>query len=159
MVLSSIYNPNNILLQTWCVPLLTTTDKVNSRRFHLRIELTDDTCNRQDSLPDRDKKKQEKRAILCHTCFAMITSSEEAVSRNDRHTHVFLNPAGIVFATRCFAHAPGCKIHGQAVSEFSWFSGYQWQYVFCATCLTHLGWWFLNENDDFFSLIASRLTD
>lgn len=161
MALMSISSLSNIPSQTWCVPLLAITGKaaVNHGQFHLRIELADKINNRRDTLSDDEKNEKREEIIFCRVCFAAITANQEAISRNGRHSHVFFNPIGIVFETRCFARAPGCQIHGQAASDFSWFSGYQWQYGFCATCLTHLGWWFSNKKDGFFNLITSRLTD
>jgi hypothetical protein len=105
--------------------------------------------------PDQDEGREQ--AILCRFCGSTITSRAAAVSKNGRHEHVFFNPAGIAFEISCFRDAPGCVVQGEATTDFSWFSGYAWQYALCATCLSHLGWRFSSDRDSFFGLITGRL--
>ncbi len=98
--------------------------------------------------------------MLCTICSAHITTGKEAISVNGLHDHVFFNPSGIAFDVRCFQKAPGCLIQGNPTTDFSWFAGYSWQYAFCATCLSHLGWCFRSDDgDSFFGLIATRLIE
>ncbi|GAB4335496.1 MAG: hypothetical protein Kow0089_05240 [Desulfobulbaceae bacterium] len=87
----------------------------------------------------------------------MITTAGQAVSRNERHEHTFFNPAGIIYEIRCFAAAPGCRVHGRPTGEFTWFPGYTWQYALCATCGDHLGWYFSSGESGFFGLISPKL--
>jgi len=75
---------------------------------------------------------------------------------NNRHEHAFFNPAGIAFVLRCFRQAPGVSPCGEPTGEFTWFPGFRWQIVLCATCQTHLGWLFTGTQS-FFGLIATRL--
>lgn len=38
------------------------------------------------------------------------------------------------------------KITGDLTSEFCWFPGYMWRYVYCAYCGKHLGWKYFSRN-------------
>jgi len=78
------------------------------------------------------------------------------MAMNGRHLHAFFNPAGIAFEIRCFRLVPGAIPRGNPSAEFTWFSGYRWQIVLCATCQSHLGWLFTSDSA-FYGLIATRL--
>jgi len=104
-----------------------------------------------------EQKREEETSILCKFCGSVITRRDAACKKNGRHDHVFFNPAGIAFEISCFKNAPGCVVQGEPTTNFSWFSGYRWQYALCATCLTHLGWRFSSSHDAFFGLITGRL--
>ncbi|XOF34584.1 MAG: cereblon family protein [Candidatus Electrothrix sp. YB6] len=112
---------------------------------------------------DDKAQSRNREALRCRTCDAPITDSAQAVSRQERHEHAFFNPTGIAFQIRCFREAPGCLVQGKPTAEFSWFTGYQWQYALCGSCLSHLGWLFSSrknsaENTDaFFALIARKI--
>ncbi len=111
--------------------------------------------NDTENSPGQDEEREQ--TILCRFCGSTITSKAEAVRKNGRHDHVFFNPSGIAFEISCFKNAPGCVAEGKTTTDFSWFSGYAWQYALCATCLTHLGWRFSSNHDSFFGLITGRL--
>ncbi|WP_310600338.1 cereblon family protein [Desulfobulbus sp.] len=95
-------------------------------------------------------------AILCAVCDSEITHQRHAMAVNGRHEHAFFNPAGIAFEIRCFHAAHGTTFRGAASAEFTWFAGYRWRVVLCATCHTHLGWLFTGDGL-FYGLIADRL--
>lgn len=79
---------------------------------------------------------------------------------NKKHQHTFFNPAGLLFEISCFKDARGCIVAGDPTSEFSWFSGFAWQYATCNQCLTHLGWYYKSSSETgFFGLIVNRLID
>jgi len=111
--------------------------------------------NDTENSPGQDEEREQ--AILCRFCGSTITSKAAAVRKSGRHDHVFFNPSGIAFEISCFKDAPGCVPEGKETTNFSWFSGYAWQYALCATCLTHLGWRFSSNHDAFFGLITGRL--
>lgn len=99
--------------------------------------------------------------MRCRFCGHRITGQQEAIAVNGHHQHAFFNPAGIAFTVRCFRSAPGVMSHGSASTEFTWFIGYAWQVVLCASCQTHLGWCFRAQpsGEQFFGLIASNITE
>jgi len=105
-----------------------------------------------DSTPfliDKDRERtisepenQEKKVIICAFCGNIITNLSQCISVNGSHEHVFVNPHGIVFNTRCFKRCDGCIVESVVYSEFSWFHGYNWQIAGCLRCSQHLGWLF-----------------
>jgi hypothetical protein len=121
-----------------------------------RTRLPAKSSPQQDARPDDASEQQADHAILCATCGAVITHRSQALRIDNQHEHAFFNPAGIAYALRCFRDAPGVSPHGEPIAEFTWFPGYCWQIVLCASCQTHLGWRFTNTQS-FFGLIGSRL--
>lgn len=96
--------------------------------------------------------------LVCKACKTIITSESLAVSINDSHRHVFVNPHGLVFEVRCFSKAVNISGLGPITSEFSWFPGYSWQAVLCVVCQSHLGWSYQSmDNEVFLGFIADRL--
>ncbi len=113
----------------------------------------DDLTSDQDDIDD-----EQRRALLCSACRAPITSARQRFEKQGKHLHTFFNPAGVVYEIGCFRKAPGCLVYGRPSGEFSWFSGYHWQVVYCLRCGQHLGWKF-SAADEFFGLIVSKLTE
>ncbi len=114
-----------------------------------------------DSHPERTVcKNREKepttlesdRALLCSHCKRLITYQQFMTEINGTLAHTQCNPSGILFRYRCYLNASGCIIGGPPVSEFSWHSGYRWQYAYCSGCGQHLGWFFSGRNPSFFGL-------
>ncbi len=97
------------------------------------------------------------KGILCYRCRQRITSEACRIEMNYRHQHTFTNPAQFRFTIGCFSSAPGCAGTGGLSSEFSWFSGYQWQVILCSNCHEHLGWKFQSPSRRFYGLILNRL--
>jgi hypothetical protein len=87
----------------------------------------------------------------------VITAPGNRYEMDGASRHTFFNPAGIVYEIDCYAKAEGCTVRGEPSGEFSWFSGYRWQYSHCGQCMTHLGWFFTAGDHAFFGLITSRL--
>jgi hypothetical protein len=94
--------------------------------------------------------------VRCAACGHGITTPDQAMQVNGRHTHAFFNPAGIAFELRCFRSAPGISVEGAPTGEFSWFSGCRWQIALCSSCRTHLGWLFTGARS-FAGLISGRI--
>jgi hypothetical protein len=59
--------------------------------------------------------------IVCRFCRNYITATRTKIEMRGRHTHVFANPAGVVFEVGCFSIAPGCRNQGEMTAEFSWY--------------------------------------
>jgi len=100
--------------------------------------------------------------LLCAACNARVTrqSWRRAVKGSD--THVFCNPAGLVFELGCFSAAPGALALGPVSTEFTWFAGCAWQIAVCRACTTHLGWRYASlaaVEQGFYGLILDALVE
>lgn len=96
--------------------------------------------------------------VLCRFCHAPVTSIHEETVVGDRHQHQLSSHGGTAFLIGCFRQAPGCDIHGAALTDHSWFDGYAWQLARCTDCGEHLGWFYqCGEHDQFYGLIVDKL--
>lgn len=110
-----------------------------------------------ESIPADESDTKVERAVLCRSCRTAVTRLSQKISVNGKHLHTFFNPAGIVYEIYCFSKAPGCITHGKPTDEFTWFTGYTWEYSICGTCHDHLGWFYNSSERSFFGLINSKL--
>ena len=121
----------------------------------LFFELEATTPERDDEIAHEEKRE---KVLVCRDCMAPITHEEARVSVNGGHEHSFFNPHGLVFRIGCFSQADGCQPISGPSAEFSWFPGYHWRIVACASCLSHLGWDFSKAGLTlFYGLILERL--
>jgi hypothetical protein len=96
--------------------------------------------------------------FVCRHCRHKLTRPDHRTSINGSHTHAFANPSGIVFEIACFSTAQGYSFMGPTSTEFAWFAGYAWRIIICASCLTHLGWYFSSmSGGGFFALIVDKI--
>ena len=122
-------------------------------------------------LDDRRKNRTEERTspsraaarlathpIVCASCEHRITTREAAIAVDGTHEHVRSNPAGVLFAFRCFKEAEGCQHAGAPTLEATWFPGQPWIYAFCGGCGGHLGWRWEGARP-FYGLVADRIVD
>ena len=107
----------------------------------------------------KDKVKDSGPHILCASCLSVITSPDERISMNEKHRHVFFNPAGIIYEIGCFREAGGCMEEGAYEKTFSWFPGFLWKIAICKRCMTHIGWHFSGKGTAFYGLIRNRLLE
>jgi hypothetical protein len=99
----------------------------------------------------------EDPVIVCRNCQGHITEPDCQMQMDGAFCHVFANPSGQVFEIGCFSEAVGCRPMPPSFSEFSWFSGYDWNIGVCQDCRTHLGWRFRSGQDQFWGLILDKL--
>lgn len=99
--------------------------------------------------------------LLCAACGFRVTRQGWRLSVDGKATHVFFNPAGLVFELGCFSAAPGCACVGEASMEFTWFGGYAWRVALCRNCAVHLGWRYESGavGTGFFGLILDALVE
>ncbi|MFW5730911.1 MAG: cereblon family protein [Desulfonatronovibrionaceae bacterium] len=98
------------------------------------------------------------KKLVCSACRTFITTEDQAISVNNFHRHVFVNPQGLIFEVRCFGRADNLTGLGPFISRFTWFPGYDWQAVICSVCHTHLGWLYTSsEKNMFLGLIAEKI--
>jgi len=108
---------------------------------------------------DAEDDAGEDRSLVCSVCQLRITDESLRVERAGAHDHVFVNPGGYVHRVRCFAAATGVSEQGTPATAFSWFPGYSWQILHCASCNVHIGWRFRGGDDTFYGFVAERLVE
>ena len=106
----------------------------------------------------RIQKKESRGRLYCRECGRFVAYERERIDMAGSHIHSFTNPHGQRYCIGCFSNAPGCLEIGQDTEEFTWFKGYAWRAVLCASCYGHLGWVFNSEKGNrFFGLILRQL--
>ncbi len=117
------------------------------------------TNKKKATINKSEKEKREPKGICCAACRSPITRAEYAIEVEGRHQHSLTNPSGMTFKIGLFQQA-NAKAETEAVSEFSWFAGYQWRIVSCPSCSQHLGWSYHRDHSpDFYGLILNKLID
>ncbi|MGI9285248.1 MAG: cereblon family protein [Pseudomonadales bacterium] len=112
------------------------------------------------SLFDKIEEQQSDpgRYLCCARCQSAITTANNKIEVNSRHTFQLTNPSGMSFNVACFKDAWGCGIYGEATDVHTWFPGFDWQYAYCLSCEEHLGWYYENSREQhFFGLVTEKL--
>ncbi len=104
-------------------------------------------------------KNSAPKGICCRNCHARITQAKYAVEVEGQHQHTVTNPNGITFKISLYRHAE-CHAQTEAMSDYSWFVGYEWRIVTCPDCQQHIGWSYQKGHSlDFYGLISDKLID
>jgi hypothetical protein len=111
---------------------------------------------KKDLLQDSGVHRDRGKFLCCAHCRHHIAPASSAMEINGRHTHHRRNPHGHHFVFQCYRAAPGCAVNGEPTTDFSWFSGYRWQFASCDQCQLHLGWYFSGDRG-FFGLIRDNI--
>ena len=113
------------------------------------------------TIKNQSEKIQQKKDIhyLCKFCKTKITSAKHKIKINGKFKHVCANPHGLIFELGCFSDGKNFIPTGEPTKDFTWFSGYAWQVIVCATCLSHLGWLYTALNSSFLGLILTNLIE
>lgn len=83
------------------------------------------------------------RRILCRACRTELSDREAVFAmRTAGATGVFVNPHGFLHEVLTVRRAVNVLPAGMPTAEFTWFPGYAWEIVLCATCHEHVGWQF-----------------
>jgi len=114
-------------------------ESLNNEKFHLK----------------EDCDKKWARCRNCHYKIALISDKTQI---NHVDNHIFKNPAGIFYRVVCFLNAPGTINITDYINENTWFEGYMWSITLCRSCNNHIGWHYSSGIDEFYGLIADRLT-
>lgn len=92
------------------------------------------------------QQRQLERPIRCTQCGETITtiSSLFTIGGAEGTTGAYVNEYGIVHQTQTVRTVDADHVFcvGNRESRDSWFSGYTWTIMHCATCAAHLGWKF-----------------
>ena len=126
-------------------------------------------CKKEVKTPEAESAEQtaaqpdekDDPVIVCRNCNSIVTKPRFQVEIDNRFSHTFANPHGIVFEIGCFSKADGCVKASDTTDEFSWFNGYVWAIVLCRNCRCQLGWIFIparsGQGASFFGLILDQL--
>ena len=92
------------------------------------------------------QQRQLERPIRCKQCGERITtiSSLFTIDGAEGTTGAYVNQYGIVHQTQTVRTVDADHVFcvGNRESRDSWFNGYTWTIMHCATCAAHLGWKF-----------------
>lgn len=106
--------------------------------------------------PRFETQPETESCLRCARCDHEVTRDSARVGVAGQHVHTRINPGGWVHQFGCFAQADGVRVTGPSTTEHTWFAGYAWALVVCASCGEHLGWRFSGETL-FYGLLLDRL--
>jgi len=99
------------------------------------------------------------KRLLCVRCHHPITDIASRIEIAGSFEHHGANPHGFRFRFGSFVAAPGCVLHGEPSTHYSWFPGYSWQVANCSLCSVHIGWLFRSDSGHFYGLILDALRE
>ncbi|MBI2376549.1 MAG: hypothetical protein HYV07_21315 [Deltaproteobacteria bacterium] len=102
------------------------------------------------------------RALACRGCGSSISRPELAFGVDGGEpVRVFPNPYGQMRKILTVRDAWGIVGVGEPTMEFTWFDGFAWTAVMCASCHAHLGWRFdaSGPRSRFFGLLIEALIE
>ncbi|KAM7459344.1 hypothetical protein LguiA_036338 [Lonicera macranthoides] len=103
--------------------------------------------------------------VRCKICQTVIGKrSDMLVMSNEGPLGAYVNPHGYVHEVMTLYKAVGLALIGSPVTEDSWFPGYAWTIVYCATCECQMGWRFTATNRklkprSFWAIRSSQVAD
>ncbi|XP_031405988.1 protein cereblon isoform X2 [Punica granatum] len=103
--------------------------------------------------------------IRCKNCQTLIARrSDMLVMSTDGPLGAYVNPHGYVHEIMTLYKANGLVRKGRPATEYSWFPGYAWTIINCATCETQMGWLFTATNEKlkprmFWGIRSSQVAD
>ncbi|KAK6249022.1 hypothetical protein QUC31_020587 [Theobroma cacao] len=103
--------------------------------------------------------------IRCKICQNLLARRRDMlVMSSDGPLGAFVNPDGFVHEVMTFYKANGLALRSRPAKEFSWFPGYAWTIINCASCETHMGWLFTATNEklkpkSFWGIRSCQVTD
>ena len=127
------------------------TDKEDLSKIKMRLV--------QQGQGKKDEEEKEEKGLFCRCCDHLITYAKEQTPVNGKYLHTFINPHGIVYEIGTFREAKGLVAEGLSQREWSWFPPYAWQIQRCSVCLSHIGWYFTNQDNAFFGLVLANLKE
>ena len=115
----------------------------------------------RDAGSDAELDAGDERAIRCRSCGNRVSEAESRTAPTGAgSSFVFANPAGRVFELVTVAAARGVISVGEPTHEHTWFPGFAWRTILCASCHSHLGWRFdATSPPPFWGLIVSEISE
>lgn len=110
---------------------------------------------------DTDTTERDERAIVCRRCGRAVSHADSRFAPTGAgSSFVFANPAGRVFEIITVRAIEGVITSGQPTEEHTWFAGFAWRAISCASCQAHLGWRFDAESSPtFWALITTEILE
>jgi uncharacterized protein (DUF427 family) len=112
---------------------------------------------------DEVMSSESQRRFRCRACGTTIAEEQDLITIAGSGPQVYVNPHGILFEILTVGNATNLFGIGESTTTFTWFAGYAWQVVVCASCTTHIGWVYdaVTDSDPqrFYGLIRAKLTD
>ena len=85
----------------------------------------------------------ENETLVCISCHYPVCGASDIFSMSEEGvTAAYVNPQGYVHQIITVRKANNVVCHGEPTTEHSWFPGFSWEIVSCATCGAHIGWFF-----------------
>ena len=106
----------------------------------------------------------ERVAYACRGCGTRLASDADCISVGGRPIRAaFVNPAGVTCEILTMASVENLAHAVVSTEEETWFEGYAWRPVACATCEAHLGWRYEAADSsatppDFYGILVAATT-
>ncbi|TYH61119.1 hypothetical protein ES332_D07G028100v1 [Gossypium tomentosum] len=103
--------------------------------------------------------------VRCKICKTVIARrSDMLVMSTDGPMGAYVNSYGYVHEVMTFRKAKGLVTSGRPHEEYSWFPGYAWTIINCASCDVQMGWLFTATNEklkpkSFWGIRSSQVKD
>ena len=116
--------------------------------------------------PQRQSKNEDLisskgKHLICKICKTPISQPCYLLAIDGTTPyHTFYNPSHFRFDIMTLSRCQSVIDVSEPSSEYTWFVGYAWIILCCASCYEHLGWRFENEEKTpikFFAMIADKL--
>lgn len=113
----------------------------------------------KEHIPSDKSELRHERGVLCASCSVRLTAPSYAYAYAGAHTHIKTNPEGVTFIIHTYSRADNCLIEGTGTLMFTWFEGYYWKYCLCASCGSHLGWYYYHaqQGNSFYGLMKESI--
>ena len=107
--------------------------------------------------------QKKRKRLFCRVCSSRISGMRYLTSVDGGSPNrLFRNPNGDLYEIITLSNCKGLQDTSPPILEETWFPGYPWVVLHCASCLTHLGWRWENPGripSLFYGLIRERLVE
>ncbi len=104
---------------------------------------------------------KNKNKLVCKICRIPISDQKYLFSINNTTPyHTFYNPSQFRFDIMTLSYCQSVFDASSPSYEYTWFAGYAWIILCCASCHEHLGWRFESNTKQpaqFFGMIQTKL--
>ena len=123
------------------LPLITRNLDRQPALSFLKKTSTSSNTNGQEEIQEDNKEQKEPRRFFCKNCKQWIAFVSDTIQVNDIPTLTLqINPHGFVHEVITVKYVVNSLIAGPPVPADTWFPGYEWRFLICQQCQSHLGW-------------------
>ena len=98
---------------------------------------------------EEEKGEKEPRRFHCQACDSWIAFVSDIIQIDDIPILTLqINPHGFVHEVITVRYVVHCLIVGPPVPADTWFPGYEWRFLICQQCRSHLGWSYHRPNEN-----------